>query len=56
MIIKGNIYSMRSGAKLAYCIAVLMLIDSNKLSIDEPINKYLPELQSIITVKDLFVK
>lgn len=52
LINKGNTYSMYSGAKLVYCIATLMLVHGNKLSIDEPVNKYLTELQSIITVKD----
>ena len=49
----NSLYRIWSMTKPIVCIAILQLIQENKISIDDPINQYLPDFSNLKAIKDL---
>lgn len=48
-----NMYFMHSGAKLMCCVALMRLIESGKVSLDDSVKKYISEIHTDFTVKEM---
>ncbi len=51
--LRKNLYFMHSGAKLMCCVALMQLIENNKLSLEDSICTFIENFDAAATVKDM---
>jgi len=47
-----NLYWLFSTTKVITCLAAVKLVDEGKMSLDDPVSKYIPEYENITVLKD----